>query len=334
MKTNIFILLVALSVTIFILPGCYTQLSYRDRDYRWRGYDRDYDESRDQAANVDSVNDNDSTYADDNAEVNNFYYEGFASPSWHFRYYHPSYGFSLAYGDLYDPFWGDPWWGCTPWYSPFAFYTPWWGYSEGWGYHGSYWGNHHGLWAYNRPVGRGYLRNEGGFGRSLSGRNLVRLSTTTRERQVMPGINRRSTVAEANLNRTRNASAFTRTRNGVTGASRSIISSRPQNVPSEGRSGITSQRSRVAASGNQGRRNTIFDNRAASVRKSGSGRGQAVNGSRPRSNSGRSGQAQRQPSQRVSSSRPSGGSHSSAPAPSRSGNGGGQRSGNDSGRRR
>lgn len=349
MKTKLVLVLFALTAAVFILPGCYTQLSSRDRDYRWRGYDQAYDDSREQTVSDDAAAGQDTTYADEDNVTTNYYTECFVSPTWHFRYYHPSYGFSLAYGYAYDPFWGDPWWGCTPWYSPYVVYSPFW-YSGWWGYHG-YWGHHYngGDWAYQHPIGRGGLRNTGGLGRSLQGRDLVRLSTPSRSREVVAGVTRRSTLRDAVVGRPGRTLVTSRDRNTLMNSPRSSAVERGRTSVPDNRRNMDAQRSSRLSQNESARPNTNRDARGPVVRRGGFGEkgGQAVDGnSNGRNNPARGSRVQQnrggQSNRSTAAPRSNGGGNyrspsggggrSSAPAPSHN-SGGGQRGGNESGRK-
>ncbi len=194
MKSKIFSLLLITFGSSLMLVGCYTQLSPRE----WSSYSRNKKIVKvEKTEEYQNESDADTVVVEDdnNTIVNNYYYDDrYPTPRRFFRGYYPSFGFSMSYGHLYDPFYGDPWWDSDYGYgySPYLIYNPYWGHSYwggygGWGggiYYAS--GNHS---SYSNPYKfrkRGDVKlREGGSGRgsSLVARDLTRISTPNRVRE-------------------------------------------------------------------------------------------------------------------------------------------------------
>ncbi len=190
MKRNFKIFVLFIGLVIILLPGCYTQFASRERNYAHKNNSSYNDSTNEQYDDQDSLSY--SNEYDNSPPVSNYYYEGFYSPRRYYSHYYPSYGFSLSYGHMYDPFWGDPWWASDYYYQPCMIYNPYWTvYSFGWGggfvynqhSYGSGWKNHD-RYRSVRPTGENEIRNGGGRSSSIAGRDLVRLSSANRSRNI------------------------------------------------------------------------------------------------------------------------------------------------------
>ncbi|MCE1189800.1 MAG: hypothetical protein LWX56_11755 [Ignavibacteria bacterium] len=193
-----------------ILTGCYTQYASYDDYYTKKHDPRDHmytqrqEEQRqdDQYADQQDTNysdqendqNNDAYYTDNGSNQVNYYFGGGSFPHYrrYFRYYVPSYGFSIYLGNCFGDPWWDPWFG---WYDPTfptIVYVPTWYY----GYSPVYWGYHHHHHDYYTSGKVWYdnttrLRNNGGIMRNggqpltFTGRDLTNLRTLNiRDRNV------------------------------------------------------------------------------------------------------------------------------------------------------
>ncbi len=189
MKLSLKIFVLLFGSVIIFLPGCYTRFASEERNYDNKNNSGYNDNLNDRYNNQDT---NSSSDYDNAPVVNNYYSEGFYSPRRYFSHYYPSYGFSISYGHIYDPFWGDPWWAADYYYQPCLIYNPYWtAYSFGWGggfvyNHHSYasGSNNHDRYRSHIPADEGRIRDGGGRRSGIAGRDLIRLSSVNRSRDI------------------------------------------------------------------------------------------------------------------------------------------------------